>query len=264
MLSLDVAISTYRPEGIQRVEKMLRPLPEQEGVKYVVSWQEHNNSDIPDYLAQRPDVEIYRLDKKGLSNNRNNAIENCKADIVLIADDDLELQKDFADKILTTFEEDPNIDMALFKINFGIPKNYPPRDCLINLPLPKNYYINSIEMAFKKESFKNLRFNPDLGLGAPEMHCGEEELFVLSAIKKGLKIQFSNKIIASHPDPTTGNKITKEILRGQGYVIKSYHPYSWILRLPLKALRIKKGEKEKFFYSLFYLVQGALKPKKFQ
>ena len=82
MLTLDVAISTYKRDGIRKVEKMLPP--PQEGVKYVVSWQEHDDNPIPSELSSRADVEVYRLDKKGLSNNRNNAISHCKGDIILI------------------------------------------------------------------------------------------------------------------------------------------------------------------------------------
>ena len=86
MLELDIAICTYGADGPSRVAMML--LPPEEGVRYVVSWQEHGDAVLPEILKDRKDVAVFRLDKKGLSNNRNNAIANCTGDIVLISDDD--------------------------------------------------------------------------------------------------------------------------------------------------------------------------------
>lgn len=86
-LTLQVAIPTHAPEGISRIERVL--LPPREGVGYVVSWQDHRNARIPDAVAARDDVEVLRFDGRGLSANRNNALEHCRADIILIGDDDL-------------------------------------------------------------------------------------------------------------------------------------------------------------------------------
>lgn len=258
MLSLDVAISTYRQEGILKVAKMLEPLPPQKGVRYIVSWQEHQDREIPQYLQQRDDVEVFRLEKKGLSNNRNNAISHCKADLVLIADDDLEYKQDFAVQIKKVFEDNPHLDLALFKINFQNRKIYPAQSCIITLSLPENYYAASVEMAFKRDKFKDLKFNTQLGLGAPLMHCGEEEIFLLNALKSNLVCRFFPVIIASHQEFTTGDKVSPGILRGHGYVIRKYYPVTFPLRIPLKAYRIKKYKKFPFFKSLKYLCQGMV------
>lgn len=261
MLSLDVAISTYKPEGIKRVEKMLESLPEQPNVNYVVSWQEHANADIPVSLLKRGDVKILRYDIKGLSNNRNNAIDHCTGDILLIADDDLNYRKDFAASVIKPFAINPTLDMALFKIEFKNKKSYPRQECEIKLPLPKNYYVTSMEIAFRRESFRDLRFYPELGLGAADMHCGEEELFLISAIKRGLNLRFIDKIIAGHPEETTGDKVSEDILRGQGFVIGALYPFTWWMRVPLKALRNFKSKKSSLAMSLRYLAQGAVRYK---
>lgn len=49
MLTLDVLICTYTPDGIRRVAGM--NLPALEGVTYIVSWQEHADAPVPDSLA---------------------------------------------------------------------------------------------------------------------------------------------------------------------------------------------------------------------
>lgn len=257
-MTLDVAVSTNKKDGILRVEEMLKPLPVQSNVKYIVSWQDSQGLSIPEYLETRKDVEIYRLDVKGLSNNRNNAIAHCKGDIILIADDDLEYFPDFAKTVRSEFEKNPCLDLAIFKVDFLNKKTYPAKECNLSLPFPKNYFVTSMEIAFRRERVKDLRFWPEMGLGAPKMHCGEEELFVVSAIKRKLNCQFFPTFICRHPKPTTGDNISPEILRAQGFIISIIYPFSGILRIPLKAFRLKKSRKGSFFVSTKHLFQGMV------
>ena len=70
-MTVDIAIITYKPEGIERLSKM--QLPQMEGVRYVVSWQAHELASVPEELL-RDDIVVYRFDKNGQSYNRNNAI----------------------------------------------------------------------------------------------------------------------------------------------------------------------------------------------
>lgn len=258
-MTLDVAISTYKPEGILRVEKILPPTRPQ--VRYVVSWQEHGNTSVPESLLNRNDVEIHRLDEKGLSRNRNNALQHCKGDIVLIADDDVIFTDDFAQTILNVYEKNPTVDLATFKVDYtSNPKKYPREDCILGLPLPKDYFVASIEMSFRRDRLKEIRFSPALGLGSPKLQAGEDEYFLYQAIKGGLRCYFVNKIIASHPAPTTGNKVTLGILRAQGFIIKIYYPVSFLLRIPLKAYRVAGKKRVSFFKTLYHLVRGAIVP----
>lgn len=258
MLSLDVAISTYRPEGIERVVKMLHPIPQQEGVKFVVSWQEHNNSEIPEYLSKRPDVEIYRLDEKGVSNNRNNAIDNCHSDLILIADDDLEYDELAFENIKRIFEENPKVDLATFKFNYPIPKQYPENNSQLTVPYPKNYYGSNVEIAFRRQNIGDLRYWDGIGLGQEELSTGEDELFLISAIKRGLNCRFFDILIGTHPNLTTGKKTSPGILRGQGFLINLIYPKSWLLRNILKAYRIYRNSHGSFYNSLFQLNKGAI------
>ena len=253
-MTLDVAISTFKPEGLQKVEKML--LPPQEDVRYIISWQLHANAPVPESLKARDDVEIHRFDLKGLSNNRNNCIDHCRGDIILIADDDLEYHPDAFKSIIKTFEENPEIDLATFKIKFLNPKVYPESDCRLNIPLPKNYYVSSIEIAYRKGSLKDLRFWSELGIGNDLLGCGEEELFLTSAIKRGHEGRFIDKEIALHPQLTTGDKVSDSTFRGQGFIIGVLYPFSSFLRVPLKVYRTWRMQKVSFFKALREMSKG--------
>lgn len=256
MLSIDVAISTHKPEGIARVVEMLPS--QKEGVNYIVSWQEHDETPIPSEILQRSDIKVYRLDKKGLSNNRNNAINHCRGDIILIADDDLEYYNDFDIKIRKAFQEDNSLDLALFKVKYSKTKNYPENSCHLNYPLPKNYYAASVEIAFRRKKLPKLRFWEKMGLGNPLLSCGEDELFVAAAVKQGKTCYFINETIASHPHSTTGEAANPGILRAQGFLTKAIYPFSAFLRIPLKAIRLKKNINYSLWKSLKYLSKGAL------
>lgn len=256
-MKLNVAISTYGSAGIKRVEKMLHNIQPQNNVKYVVSWQDHFGHAISDYLIKREDVEIYRFDKKGLSNNRNNSIKYCDGDIILIADDDVIYDLDFADKIIKTFESNEKYDLLIFKIDNLKKKEYPAHDVKLTLPLPKNYYCSSIEIAFRKENLGDLKFWPGMGLGNNYLHCGEDEIFLLSAIKRGKQCYYINKKIGEHPDITTGDKVSPGILRGQGFVIQAIYPVTSFFRIILKAYRIKKKNAISFLFVLKQLSKGA-------
>ncbi|MBD5358624.1 MAG: glycosyltransferase family 2 protein [Bacteroides sp.] len=255
-LTLDVAICTYGREGIHRVASML--LPPQEEVSYVVSWQLHEGCLLPDSIATRSDVTVARLDVAGLSNNRNNAIAHCSSDLVLIADDDLKYYADSFSNVIKAFEDDPQMDLATFRVSFPNPKHYPGDGVELRNPLPKGYFVTSMEIAFRRLSAGDLRFNPMLGIGAPELLCGEEELFVNEAIKKGLRCRHIARNICDHASLTSGDKISKGIVMGQGYVIVHLYPVSGFPRLILKAYRMSKTKAIGFPTALYYLFKGAL------
>lgn len=260
MLTIDVAVAAYGKDGLEKIHRIL---PEKrEGVRYVVSWQNSEGGRLAEDLITRGDLEVYREEKKGLSNNRNNALDHCISDIVMIADDDILYYPDFAERVRKAFESYSDMDMGLFKVDHFIPKRYPSADCRISLPFPKNYYANSIEIAFRRDKIGNLRFYPELGLNAPEMTSGEDELFVISAIKRGLNCRFINQTISRHPQPSTGAKATSGILKGMGYMIGVTYPKDGLIRIPLKAYRVAKSGKMKLIPALTALMQGFMKQKK--
>lgn len=258
MLTLDIAISTYRPEGIERVALMV--LPPIVGVNYVVSWQEHGNAPIPQAL-QRSDVAIYRFDHKGQSFNRNNSLARCKGDIIVVADDDLVLYADKLEKVRKYYEDNPEADFVTFRAEWGNhTKLYPKYETRLTLPLPKYYYVSCIEITLRRRTAGSLRFHPLFGLGSPKLQGGEDELLLLVAIKRGLDCRFVPIDICKHDHPSTGIKgaYTPGNLRAQGAVITLYWPKTAVLRVPLKAWRVARAGKASLLMALAYTASGAI------
>lgn len=232
-----------------------------ERVRYTVSWQNPGDAPIPASL-EREDISIYRLYKPGLSNNRNNAIAHCTADIIMFADDDVTYYPEGLYRVIQAFEDNPYVDFATFRSHRpGATSNYPDASCALQLPLPKGYTVCSIEIALRRSTAGHLRCHPELGLGSPLMHGGEDELLLLTAIRRRLNCRFFPITVCAHPHLSTGNKsrLTGENLRAMGCVIALTYPLGCILRLPLKAWRVSRAGQSPFLKSLYYLASGALR-----
>lgn len=253
---MDVAIATWQPEGIRRVEAM--NLPHVPGVRYVVSWQLPGPDPvIPESLAGRDDVSVFIIEKAGVSVNRNNACAHCTADIILNSDDDLVYTAEQLQSVIDTFDRNPNVDLSSFRFN-GAPDKYPAIECDLLDRLPKGYHVTTFEMACRRHVLEKICFDLNFGPGAPLFQCGEDSKFLHDVIRAGFHCRFFPITICTHDHPTTGDKpMPKGVALAEGKLIRLQYPASWILRVPLKAWRNKK-KGGTFFPALYYLFRGAL------
>ena len=251
-LSLEVMISTLGSDGIKRVAAMT--LPQMAGVSYLVSWQT---------VGEDSDVRVIRTASKGLSRNRNHALDHASADVLLIADDDLDYIPQGLEAVRTAFEADPDLDIGLFRYSNGCggyEKVYPQSPVRIAGHLPKDYYTTSMEIAIRREGRSgSLRFHEEFGLGAPVLKCGEEELFLLSARRAGHKIVLFPVDLCVHRGLTTGNRRVADrgVYRGMGAVTALIYPLTFLPRFVLAAWRGKKRGIMKFFPALINFIYGA-------
>lgn len=258
-MTLDVLIATCRPEGILRVERM--ELPMVENVRYIVSWQLSGNTPVPPALAARDDLEVHRVDSVGLSRNRNDGLSRSRADICLIADDDLRYTPGRLKAVIEAFSARPSMDVAAFMYDGSYSKQYPSIESPL-IPYPKGYYPSSIEIAVRRTPLTSrLRFDERFGLASGVFHVGEEDVFLLSGHHLGLDMRFIPVAITSHEGHTTGLRRISDprILHGFGAVIFYLHPLTFTLRIPLKALRLARKGQARFLTALVRMYSGALK-----
>ncbi|MDE6484451.1 MAG: glycosyltransferase [Duncaniella sp.] len=260
MTTLEVLIPTHTPEGISRVEEM--NLPEIDGVGYVVSWQNYGDGVIPDALASRSDVKIVKYRRKGVSANRNNALDNATADILLIGDDDLIYTAGRLEAVRRVMDENPDVDYASFRYEGADEKVYPSGECDLGGRIPKYFSQTTFEIALRRNSpAGQLRFNEQFGPGAPVFSAAEDEIMFLTARARGIKMRFFPVTIACHPGLTTGCRGVDNdgILLSAGAVIAKTFPLTAALRIPLKAWRLFRSGKATFFKSLLLMSKGAIK-----
>ncbi len=200
-VKLQVMICTCGSDGLQRVARMI--LPHVPGVEYIVSCQSAPMQ--LDAALARDDVKIYFTPTKGLSNNRNHALSLVTAPYALVSDDDLEYYADGLRTVIETFDNHPDVDIATFRFDGDDGKVYPPQEHDLSEPY-RLYTVASIEIAVRMSAVRSerLTFPPMMGLGNTYIICGEEDIFMLQALRHGLACRFFPVTICRHRGLTLG------------------------------------------------------------
>lgn len=228
MMTLDILICTIG-EGIRNVPDML--LAPRNDVRYVVSWQVDNPSVeqfsfLTEAFSTRRDVEVYTLEGKGLSRNRNNALEHAGSDICMIADDDCKYTDSQIDTIIKTYERSMGADLICFEAiaSDGTPlKKYPNESMEYSDAVRSGYYPSSVEITFRRSAVVGrIEFNELFGLGSAHLNCGEESVFLHDALRKGLVAVFVPEVICTTSTDTTGIRFLSDIKaqRSKGAVFR--------------------------------------------
>ena len=224
MLTIQFLISTLG-ERIAQAAKVL--LPPMEGVSYVVVWQRNGiGSDaLPAELKEMEDVSIVEDNGKGLARSRNIALENATADLLVITDDDNRYDTAAIELIRNAFEKHPTAGLIQFQALSmeGKPlRNYPAFPYTYETR-PRGTYFCSVELVMRRKA--NLpRFDERFGLGA-ELGCGEEEVFVHEAVKRGVKMIYVPQPLVRTDGATTGGRFLTDaaVQRAKGAVLCILH-----------------------------------------
>ncbi|MGM9694689.1 MAG: glycosyltransferase, partial [Alloprevotella sp.] len=241
MLTIQFLISTLG-KRIERVTDVV--LPPVEGVSYVVVWQRDGvgTDALPAELKEREDVSIVEDSGRGLSRSRNIALENATADLLVVTDDDNRYDLAAIDLIRTAFEKHPAAGLIQFQAltmegkplrNYAaFPYTYETR--------PRGTYFCSVELVMRRSA--NLpRFDERFGLGA-ELGCGEEEVFVHEAVKRGVKMIYVPQPLVRTDGATTGGRFLTDaaVQRAKGAVHCILHgKFGAWLRLCSEVMRLR-------------------------
>lgn len=133
--------------------------------------------------------------ERGLSKSRNMAIGKAGQDICILCDNDVEYVKDYDRIIEEAFDTYKDADVIVFFIKR--PERQTP---VFDSPKRMGYLsvlkIFSPEIAFRKKSVEDIRFNELFGAGAKYI-MGEENLFLYECLKRHKKIVYIPKMIAA-------------------------------------------------------------------
>lgn len=239
-MTLEILICTF-DDGIKRAAKV--PFEPTHNISYLVSWQQSENyqpCQLPDEL-KRDDVKVIQVKGRGLSANRNNAVDNATGDICLIADDDITYLPNHVVHVVEYFESRPTLDIASFKyVSHANPKTYPSYSFDLRQKV-KGYYVTSFEIAFRRTSVQGkLRFNELFGINAPVLGAGEESVFALDAVNMGLNWFFFPYVIARHEHPTTSMRAgdaSTYLMSNGAYIYLAYKDLTALPRCVLFAWR---------------------------
>lgn len=219
-MTVEVLLCTTAPRLHRVAQVVLPPLP---GVRYLVSCQRTDDeawaslSSLPGLYqvegpssirSLRPDVTILTLPGRGLSRNRNHALAHATGDLLLLADDDELLCPETLQAMPADFAARPRCGILLYEAE-GSGKRYPAD------------YVSSCEVALRREVARSVRFDERFGLGSEALACGEEELFVWEARRRGHGVGRVPRVVCRVEGETTGRRFLSDprVQRSKGALL---------------------------------------------
>jgi glycosyltransferase involved in cell wall biosynthesis len=203
-------------------------------------------------------VTVVYSTERGLSRSRNLALRYAKADIVIIADDDIRYVDDYSEILLKAYELHKNTDIITFKVHED--KKYFPNEKRLNKFLV--HKVISHEISMKLELVKNLTFNVMFGTGSPYYQHGEENIFLTECIKKHgdicyIPLKLASLIENSRPS-TWFNGFDKKYFIDQGalyYELSHFLAIPYILQFAMRKHTLYKATTG-FLQAVYFMLYG--------
>ena len=254
MLTMEIQIATLGQSGLDRAARMT--LPRMDGLRYTVSAQSPDGSrlDVPVAL-ERPDLEVHVHHSIGISLNRNYGLDRARADIIIVADDDLDYIVAGLEALRSYFAGHPEVDYVTFRHTGADCKYYPATESCLDGREPRNYYLTAFELAVRRTSLRpDVRFDTDFGPGAPYFLAGEDIVMLLTLQRAGLHGIFIPVDVCAHPGLTTGHRrATPGVLRAQGGYFRLRYGLAGGL---LRTLRDIPRRPAPMWQSALHMLQG--------
>ena len=200
-------------------------------------------------------IRMITTDTVGLARSRNLALLNSTADIVIFADDDEVFETGYLERVKDGFIRHPDVDFFVFKTIV-----YQDGKEIIKVKENKDlkFYnclrYGSVHFVFKREAMarKNLYLPINFGAGT-DNSSGEDSIFILSAIRTGLRVRTNTDLIAKvyNDDSTWFNGHNENFFYDKGALARALFPrfYKLYIRYFLyshpEMLREIKKEKAK-------------------
>jgi glycosyltransferase involved in cell wall biosynthesis len=261
MSTLEVLISTMHKQNREEVITLLNTMNINSDCVVINQCDKDGNEA---FSYKDHNVLCVYSSERGLSRSRNLALTHARADIVVIADDDLCYNDGYSGIIKNAYEENPALDILTFKVKDG-KKYYKQKRRLNSLLIHK---AASWEISMKLNAIKSMRFNELFGAGSSCISMGEENIFLADCIRKKKKIMYIPKKIAHFPEnsrPSTWfTGFNRKYMLDQGAV---YYEISRLLAVPYIfqfALRKYNLYKNNFgiLRAVYYMLCGIMRYKK--
>lgn len=174
--------------------------------------------------------------QRGLSQSRNELLNNMEGDIGILCDDDVIYERDYEEKIKKAYSEIKEADIIVFNTNTIRDNHVYDSKAVYKIKEKKitnnHKYFTSTRITFKKKVIKknNIWFNLNFGAGSI-YSSGEESLFLRSARNKRLKVYEYPEIIATvhHQDSTWFKGYNEKFFKDKGAWLKEAYPYTYFI-----------------------------------
>lgn len=228
-ISLEILISTKDRDNLDFLNNIFVNNNAHSNPILIINQTQNLNFSCP----YSDNINLINVNEVGLSKSRNLAIENAKADICLLADDDIVYENNFGSIVLNAFNINPSADIITFKmsdLNGNSFKDYP---VVINHNKKSLSFVNSVVIAFRRNSIisNKVFFDENFGLGST-FQTADEYVFLRNAMSLNLNIVFHNEVILSHPIDSSGKDVASDrILFAKGALFYKYYNIFSFLKL---------------------------------
>ncbi len=151
-----------------------------------------NHFDYIENTINNKKVKMITTPDRGVGKNRNIALLNATADIIIFADDDMVFVNNYEDGIIEAFEKIPNADIIIFEVDINANPDREDKRKIDKIGRVRTYNFmryGTYRIVARRNSIikKNIWFSLLYGGGAP-FSSGEDNLFLREALRKRLKI----------------------------------------------------------------------------
>lgn len=186
---------------------------------------------------------------RGVGRNRNLAIDNryTDSDIVLFGDEDITYEEGYAGRIIKAFEANPKADIILFNVRVCDERRTYWNEGVKKLSFYNVGRYPAYSIAIRNSSLTNskIRYSILFGGGAKYSN-GEDSVFLMDALRCGLKIYTSPEIIGEEEkrESTWFKGYNEKFFFDRGVLFAFlYGPWAtlWALRFVLTKKEMFKG-----------------------
>lgn len=134
-------------------------------------------------------IRAYSFAERGVGLSRNNALLRAKGDILLFSDEDIVYEDGYAEKVLQAFQKRPWADILLFnmKVEADRATYHITKEHRVRFYNSGRYPTYSFAIRRERLYRAGVTFSLLFGGGAPYSN-GEDSLFLLDCLKKGLRV----------------------------------------------------------------------------
>ncbi len=178
--------------------------------------------DTPPLNVSKPYCKVINESSKGLSINRNRAIEQLDSGLAIIADDDIEYVSNFEQIIRESFTKYVDYSALTFQIRTPEGKMFKKyRSQFFTHTSVSVLRVSSISIVFKVKDIleKKCAFDSNFGIGA-KYSSGEENIFLMDLLRKNTKLGCVPKVLAIHPMESSGKVFSNRHFYDKGALFK--------------------------------------------
>lgn len=191
---------------------------------------------------------FFGYEETGLSKSRNRALEKSEADIVLLADDDVQFVDHLEAKVIRAFEEFPDADVITFRVQTpeGLSYKNSYQEKEFQHTRSSIFKVSSVEIAVRASKIKasNIQFDERFGLGT-QFKSGEEVIFLNDCLNAGLKLMYVPEVLVIHPLESSGKILDGSYFRSKGAIVKRLYGFTPLLGLGLLFILKQLFKKQK-------------------